>query len=96
MLYTGYGGVRDHLTTEALVFQTDYCGVKSGRDEDKFLSAGLTKEPARKSAVRCCGVPVNIECRVREVRDLGSHTMFLAEVLAVHALRDYMDEKGEI
>lgn len=84
-----------NLTTEALVFQTDYCGVKSGRDEDKFLSAGLTKEPAEKiSCPMVAESPVNIECRVREVRDLGSHTMFLAEVLAVHASRDYMDEKG--
>lgn len=82
-----------NLTTKELTFATDYCGVKSGRDVDKFKEMNLTACPA--SEVRAPLIaesPVNIECRVREVKALGSHDMFLADVVAVHADERYMDE----
>ena len=84
-----------NLTTEELAFATDYCGVRSGRDVDKFKEAHLTKEPAQfVKAPMIKESPVSIECRVTEVKELGSHHMFLAQVVAVHADEDYMDENG--
>ncbi len=84
-----------NLTTERLAFAADYCGVKSGRDVDKFKALHLTKEPAEHVAAPMIGEsPVNIECRVVRVEELGSHHMFLAEVLAVHVDEAYMDGKG--
>ena len=84
-----------NLTTEELAFATDYCGVKSGRDVDKFRETGLTRETAEKvKAPMIAEAPVSIECKVREVRELGSHHMFIAEVVAVHADEKYMDEKN--
>lgn len=81
-----------NLTTKDLVFATDYCGVKSGRDVDKFREMRLTALPASQVAAPLIGEsPVNIECRVREVKALGSHDMFLADVAAVHADERYMD-----
>ena len=82
-----------NLTTEKLAFATDYCGVRSGRDVDKFQETGLTREPAlyvKAPLIR--ESPVSIECRVKEILELGSHHMFLADVLAVHAEEAYMDE----
>lgn len=85
-----------NLTTKDLAFATDYCGVKSGRDVDKFKEMGLTPIPADiVKAPLIQESPVNIECRVTEVKHLGSHDMFLAEVVAVHADEAYMDEKGK-
>ena len=82
-----------NLTTEKLAYATDYCGVRSGRDVDKFKETGLTKEKADfVQAPMIKESPVSIECRVCEVKELGSHHMFLANVLAVHAEEDYMDE----
>lgn len=82
-----------NLTTKELVFATDYCGVKSGRDVDKFKEMNLTAHPASEvKAPLIAESPVNIECRVREVKALGSHDMFLADVVAVHADERYMDE----
>lgn len=85
-----------NLTNQSLTFAADYCGVVSGRDQDKFQMAHLTKVPAEQ--IDCPMIeesPVNIECRVREQKELGSHTMFLADVLAVHADRKYMDQNGK-
>lgn len=83
-----------NLTTRQLAFATDYCGVKSGRDADKFSDLGLTAIPADKvGAPLIAESPVNIECRVSRIMPLGSHDMFLAEVVAVHADEKYMDEK---
>ncbi|MDD3370029.1 MAG: flavin reductase family protein [Lachnospiraceae bacterium] len=82
-----------NLTTKKLARATDYCGVKSGRDVDKFKEMGLTaihadivKAPMIEES------PVNIECKVSQVQKLGSHDLFLAEVVAVHADEAYMDE----
>lgn len=84
-----------NLTTEDLAFATDYCGVKSGRDVDKFEKTGLTREKADiVKAPMIKEAPVSIECRVKDVQELGSHHMFLAEVVAVHADETYMDENN--
>lgn len=84
-----------NLTTRKLVYATDYCGVKSGRDVDKFRDMHLTAVPASRTlAPMIAESPVNIECVVKEVKELGSHDLFLAQVEAVHADQQYMDEKG--
>lgn len=85
-----------NLTTEELAYATDYCGVKSGRDEDKFEKMNLTKEKAQ--YVKACLIkesPVNIECEVVDIIPYGSHDMFVAKVLCVHADKEYMDETGK-
>ncbi len=83
-----------NLTTRDLCFATDYCGVKSGRDVDKFKEMHLTALPASVVKAPLIGEsPVNLECRVTEVKSLGSHDMFMAEVVAVQADEKYMDEK---
>ncbi|MBE6026195.1 MAG: flavin reductase family protein [Clostridiales bacterium] len=84
-----------NLTTEAILRQTDWCGVRSGRDFDKWKETGLTKEPA--SVVKCPMIaesPVNLECRVTEVKELGSHDMFMAEIVKVHVDDSIIDEDG--
>lgn len=84
------------LTTEALVFAADFCGVRSGRETDKFKEMHLTPLPSQQ--IKTPGIaesPVNIECRVREIKPLGSHTMFLADVVSVAVNDAYMDEKGK-
>lgn len=85
-----------NLTTEDLAFATDFCGVRSGRDLDKFKEMKLTKEPATKVSVPMIKEsPVNIECKLKEIVKLGSHDMFIGEVVAVNVDEDYMDEKGK-
>lgn len=85
-----------NLTTRALTYATDYCGVRSGREVDKFEVLKLTRQKASKVAPPLIGEsPVNIECRVTQCLELGSHHMFLAEVVAVHASEACMDEKGK-
>lgn len=84
-----------NLTTKKLTRATDYCGVKSGRDVDKFAEMGLTRAPASKVKVPLIAEsPVNIECKVVQKLELGTHDMFLAEVLAVQADTAYMDDTG--
>lgn len=82
-----------NLTTEAMARATDWCGVRSGRDYDKWAETGLT--PAAGVMVGCPSVaeaPVSIECRVKQITHLGSHDMFLAQVLAVLADESLIDE----
>ena len=84
-----------NLTTKELAYATDYCGVKSGRKEDKFKSMKLTKQKA--SIIKAPIIkesPVNIECKVTEIKELGSHDMFLAQVVAVNVDEEYIDENG--
>ena len=84
-----------NLTTESLIRATDYCGVKSGRDVDKWQECHLTKEKA--DTVKCPLIeesPVNIECKVKEIKELGSHHMFIADVVAVHVDDKWMDENN--
>ena len=85
-----------NLTTEELVRAVDFCGVKSGRDTDKWKETGLTPEKA--SVVNVPLVrqsPVNLECRVLRVDELRSHHMFIAQVVAVDVDEKYMDEKDQ-
>ncbi|MBQ2417865.1 MAG: flavin reductase family protein [Alistipes sp.] len=73
-----------NLTTKALARATDWCGVRSGKDFDKFSHCGLTIESCPHiSAPAIAESPVNIECKVKQVIELGSHDMFIAEVLGV-------------
>ena len=86
-----------NLPTEAIVKATDLCGVKSGRDVDKFALAGLTAESS--NLVAAPGIaecPISLECKVREVTHLGSHDMFLADIVAVDVDPKYVDEKGAL
>lgn len=86
-----------NLTTEELVRAADYCGVRSGRDVDKFEEMRLTPLKASRVAAPLIGEsPVNIECRVEQVLELGSHHMFLASVLAVDVDESWMNEKGKL
>lgn len=85
-----------NLVTKELLFATDYCGVKSGRDVDKFKEMKLT--PFRSQRIKAPGVaesPVSLECRVTEVRPLGSHDLFLAEIVGVSVSEELMDENDK-
>ena len=85
-----------NLVTKELVYATDYCGVKSGRDVDKFGEMKLTPLPSQK--VQAPGIaesPVNIECKVVQELALGSHTMFVGEVVNVTVEDAYMDGTGK-
>ena len=85
-----------NLTTKDLAYATDFCGVRSGKDVDKFAEMKLTKEAASVVSAPMIGEsPVNIECKVTEVKELGSHHMFLAEVVAVHVDDAYMNENNK-
>ena len=86
-----------NLTTEELAAATDYCGVRSGRDVDKFKETGLTREKADiVKAPMIKEAPVSIECRVKEIRELGSHHMFLAEVTGVSVDEQWLNERGSL
>ena len=85
-----------NLTTKDLAYQTDFSGVRSGKDMDKFETLKLTKE--RANEVSCPLIkesPVNIECKVTEIKELGSHHMFIAKVLCVDVDEQYLDETGK-
>lgn len=86
-----------NLTTEQLAHATDYCGVRSGRDVDKWKECHLTAKKAEKLTYAPVieEAPVNIECVVTKIEKLGSHHMFLAEVKAIQVDESYMDEKGK-
>ena len=84
-----------NLTTKDLAYATDWCGVKTGAKVDKFKEMKLHKEKA--NFVKCPMIkesPVSVECRVTEIKELGSHHMFVADVLAINADEKYIDEKG--
>lgn len=81
-----------NLTTRELAFATDWCGVKSGRDFDKFKEMNLHPVLADKvKSPLIAESPVNLECVVTEIKELGSHDMFLAEIVAVHGDKKYLD-----
>lgn len=85
-----------NLTTEQLTRAADYCGVRSGRDVDKFQEMHLTPCTSRNvSAPGIMESPVNIECKVKEIIKLGSHDMFLAEVVGVDVDEDCLDQNGK-
>ena len=84
-----------NLTNENLAFATDWCGVRSGAKFDKFKEMKLTKEKA--NFVKCPLIkesPVSVECKVTDMVEYGSHTMFIADVLSIDADEKYIDEKG--
>ncbi len=84
-----------NLTTEKLVYAVDWCGVKSGRDFDKFKEMNLTKQKANfVSSPLIAESPISLECKVKEIKELGSHTMFIAEVLCINASNEYIDKNG--
>jgi flavin reductase (DIM6/NTAB) family NADH-FMN oxidoreductase RutF len=83
-----------NLTTAAMARAVDWCGVKSGREYDKFIEMKLTPLPAKFIKAPLIGEsPINLECRVKEIRELGTHHMFIAEILAVHADPVYFNSK---
>jgi len=83
-----------NLTTKALAYAADWCGVKSGKKHKKFSEMGLTPVPASKlKAPLIKESPVNIECIVREIKELGTHHMFISEVVAVNADEQYINRK---
>jgi flavin reductase (DIM6/NTAB) family NADH-FMN oxidoreductase RutF len=83
-----------NLTTAALAFATDWCGVKSGKEFNKFREMNLTPVDAtRVKAPMIKESPVNIECIVKEIKELGTHHMFISEVVAVNADKKYIDEE---
>jgi len=84
-----------NLTTKNLVKATDWCGVKTGAKVDKFKEMKLHKEKA--NFLKCPMIkesPVSVECKVKEIKELGSHTMFMAEVVAINVDEKYIDNKG--
>ena len=99
-----YGLIREsgefvvNLVTRRLARACDWCGVRSGRDYDKWAECGLTPAPAAKLelAPAIAESPVSIECRVRDVLELGSHHLFLADVAAVQVEESLLDERGRL
>jgi flavin reductase (DIM6/NTAB) family NADH-FMN oxidoreductase RutF len=86
-----------NIPSASLVKETDHAGLVSGRDVDKFAKLGLTAEAASKvkpPLIREC--PVNIECKVRQTLSLGTHDMFIGEVVAVHVDESVLTDKGRI
>jgi flavin reductase (DIM6/NTAB) family NADH-FMN oxidoreductase RutF len=84
-----------NLTNEKLAYATDWCGVRSGSKYDKFKEMKLTKENGK--FVKCPLIkesPVAVECKVKEIKELGSHHMIIADVLSIDADKKYIDENG--
>jgi flavin reductase (DIM6/NTAB) family NADH-FMN oxidoreductase RutF len=86
-----------NLTTRALAEATDICGIVSGRDTDKFELTGLTPAPASRMHVPLIAeCPINMECQTRKTLELGSHDMFVAEIVATHIDEEVLDSKGRL
>lgn len=86
-----------NLTPSRLVRQADICGVKSGKDTNKFELTGLTPEKAEKVSVPLIAeCPINIECRVKSITNLGSHDMFIADILGIDIDEEYIDKDGKL
>lgn len=84
-----------NLTTKELAYATDWCGVKTGAKVDKFKEMKLTKQKAEN--IKCPLIeesPISIECKVKEIKKLGSHHMFIADVLSIDVAEKYIDDKG--
>ena len=98
-----YGLIREsgefviNLTTAGLIRAADFCGVRSGRELDKFALMGLTPEKASRLACPMIAEsPVSIECRVTQVVPLGTHDMFMADIVAVNVDERYIDRSGRL
>ena len=86
-----------NLTTVGLVRAADFCGVRSGRELDKFAHCGLTPVPASEvSAPLIEQSPLSLECRVKQILPLGSHEMFLSEIVAVDVDEQLVDREGKL
>lgn len=86
-----------NLTTSKLVRETDFCGVRSGKDMDKLKKCRLHTEKASVvSAQLIAEAPLSLECKVKEIKPLGTHDMFIAEIVAVDVDERYIDSKGKI
>lgn len=86
-----------NIPTSDILEKTDFCGMVSGRDIDKFSETGLTPEPAERvkpPLIREC--PVNIECVVKKKIPVGAHHLFLGEIVSVHVDKEILNEKGRI
>lgn len=86
-----------NIPDEKLVWETDFCGTKSGKEMDKFEEASLSKEQSK--IVKCPSIqecPISIECKLKEVRHLGTHDMLIGEVVCINCKKEYLDEKGNI
>ncbi len=85
-----------NIPSEDQVRAVDYCGITSGQNIDKFAAMGLTPVPASQvKAPLIAECPVNLECRVRQVMALGSHDVFIADVLAVHYNEEVLNDQGQ-
>lgn len=86
-----------NLPTQQLIRAVDYCGVKSGRNTDKFKEMNLRAEPAEKiSAPILAQSPVNIECKVRDIVELGTHHMFIADIVSLSVAKELLDNAGKL
>lgn len=86
-----------NIPNDKLVWETDYCGTKSGKEIDKFEKTGM--HPISSEKIAAPGIeecPINIECKVKEIKELGSHQMVLAEIVNVRADEEYVKESGAI
>ena len=84
-----------NIITESLLSQTDYCGIKSGKSVDKFKETKLTPiKGAKVDAPLIKECPINLECTVRNMVSLGSHDLFIGEIVATHIDSEYLDGKG--
>jgi len=87
-----HGAFGINLSTVSIARETDRCGVVSGRREDKFVACGFTKEAGTVLGVPLIEEsPISLECRVREITSLGSHDLFLADIVGVRADEQYID-----
>lgn len=86
-----------NLPTQQLIRAVDYCGVKSGRNTDKFKEMNLSAEPAEEiSAPILAQSPVNIECKVRDIVELGTHHMFIADIVSLNVAKELLDNAGKL
>ena len=86
-----------NLTTKDLAFATDFCGVRSGKNIDKFKEMKLSKQSGNEVKAPLIGEsPLNIECRVTDIIELGSHDMFISDILCVDVAKDLLDDKGKL
>lgn len=86
-----------NLTTSAMMKETDFCGVRSGKDVDKFRVCHFTPEPAQTvQAPLIAECPVNLECKVTATQEMGTHTVFFAEITGVNVEETYLDSKGKL
>lgn len=86
-----------NLTTFAICRQTDFCGVRSGKNTDKFKECGFHAMPCRTVSAPCIEeCPINLECKITDSKHLGTHTMFIAEITGINADEKYIDSKGKL